>query len=243
MARLHFLMPASCTILAQVATFEVASIRVNRTGSNAIGGSGICGSGRKVSVRNMPFSMIVQQAFDVRDFQIVNAPDWFEADRFDIEAKPAFPAGHAECLQMLQALLAERFQLQFHREVRQLPVLHLVVAKGGAKIRKLSDTGPTGVTTYQGGVFDTGTFGISMERLASILSAFQEIGKPVIDQTGLHGIYQVKLEWSSEHGNAEQTGISLFAALPEQLGLKLTAGRGPVTVIVIDRINKTATEN
>jgi uncharacterized protein (TIGR03435 family) len=118
-----------------------------------------------------------------------------------------------------------------------------VVAKGGAKIRKLSDTGPTGVTTYQGGVFDTGTFGISMERLASILSAFQEIGKPVIDQTGLHGIYQVKLEWASEHGNAEQTGISLFAALPEQLGLKLTAGRGPVTVIVIDRINKTATEN
>jgi len=243
MARLHFFLLASSTILAQVATFEVASIRVNRSGSNAIGGVGICGSGRKVSVRNMPFSLIMQQAFDVKDFQIVNSPDWFEARRFDIEAKPAFPAGHPKCLQMLQALLTERFQLQFHREVRQLPVLHLVVAKGGAKIKKLADSGPTGVTTYQGGVFDTGTFGISMERMASILSAFQEIRTPVIDHTGLRGIYQVKLEWVPEHGTTEQTGVSLFAALPEQLGLKLNAGKGPVTVIVIDRINKNPTEN
>lgn len=110
-------------------------------------------------------------------------------------------------------------------------------------MKKLPDSGPTGVQSFNNGIFDTDTFGISMERLASVLSTFQEIGKPVIDQTGLNGIYQVRLEWMPEHGNAEQTGISLFAALQEQLGLKLKPGKGRVYVIVIDHINKTATEN
>ena len=243
MANLYYLLLASGTILAQTTTFEAASIRVNRNGSNSIGGTGVCFSGGKVSVRNMPFSMIMQRAFDVKDFQIVGAPGSLGAERFDIEAKPASPVKYAECLQMLQALLTERFQLQFHPETRQLPVFNLVAIKSGPKMKKLPDSGPTGVQSFNNGIFDTDTFGISMERLASILSTFQEIGKPVIDQTGLNGIYQVRLEWMPEHGNAEQTGISLFAALQEQLGLKLKPGKGRVYVIVIDHINKTATEN
>ena len=62
----------------------------------------------------------MQRAFDVKDFQIVGAPGSLGAERFDIEAKPASPVKYAECLQMLQALLTERFQLQFHTETRAI---------------------------------------------------------------------------------------------------------------------------
>ena len=243
MATLYYLLLASGTILSQTVTFEVASIKVNHTGSNSIAGTGVCFAGGKVSVRNMPFSMVMQQAFDVKDFQIIGVPSSLGAERFDIEAKSTSPVKYAECILMLQSLLAERFQLQFHRETRQLPVFNLVTIKGGPKMKKLADSGPTGVKSFNNGILDTDTFGISMERLASVLSTFQEIEKPVIDQTGLKGIYQVKLHWMPEHGNPEQTDISRFAALQEQLGLMLKSGKGPVSVIVVDHINRAATEN
>ncbi len=243
MARWFYFLLAAGTFLTRADPFDVASIRVNRSDSNAIGGTGICGSGGKVSIRNMPFTMIVEQAFDVKAFQIADAPGWFGTERFDIEARPAIRAGRAECLQMMQALLAERFQLKTRRAVRRLPVLHLVTQPGGPKMQRLADSAATGVTTYRGGVFDTGTFGISMKRFAAVLSGFPELEKSVVDQTGLDGIYRVRLEWAPEHANGAQGGMSLFAAMPEQLGLRLKAGRGPVDIVVIERCNRTPAEN
>jgi uncharacterized protein (TIGR03435 family) len=105
---------------------------------------------------------------------------------------------------------------------------------------------------------------MTMGSLADMLA--RQIGKPVIDQTGIDGKYDIDLEFKPEEGmgmmrgmpapmpggpggapagheaNAE-TGASIFTAIQDQLGLKLEAKKGPVETIVVDQANKTPTEN
>ena len=224
-------------------SFEVATIKHNISGSNAIGGS-TCLSGGKVSVKNIPLNLIIELAFDVKGFQLLGRPSWLNSERFDIEAKPSAPVPYSQCKLMLRTLLVDRFKLATHSESKQLPVYKLIVAKNRLKIHPVDAAAMLGIRTFDTGKGQLVSGGISMAQLAGMLSLIREVEKQVADETGLAGNYEFTLNWTPDGPSADTvSGISIFSALQEQLGLKLEAGKGPVQVLVIDHIEKVPTEN
>ena len=126
------LVGAALALYAQSPTFDVASVKVNRSGG---GGSSIRGSVGRVTMENVPLKKATLWAYgipDDREYALVG-PDWLTTEHYDIQA--TFPGGaQADVRKMTQTLVAERFKLQLHREMRQMPIYALVVAKGGPKI-------------------------------------------------------------------------------------------------------------
>jgi uncharacterized protein (TIGR03435 family) len=223
----------------------------------------------------------------LKDNQIPGGPDWVYGslsgfDGYDVDAKVedslaakfaklrcgSFFSGsceyRGEMLLMLQSLLAERFKLKVRRDIKQLPVYDLVIAKGGPKFlhtsfnteddpahradpklpRPARPPCPTDMRCWH-------NYG-SMGLVADILSGFSEIGRPVLDRTGLEGGYYLDLQYAPQRltatpGTDEASppgpaGPSIFTALEKQLGLKLKPTKGPVESIVIEHIER-PTEN
>lgn len=172
---------------------------------------------------------------------IKGGPDWvmFGDARFNIEAKAEDPAKttREQLLRMLQALLAERFQLKFHRETVDRPGFAMVVAKNGPKLNEAKGDraaavfgGKAQVKPIPGQPISLTARKYSMTMLAGLLS---RIGPgPVIDKTGLRGDYDFTLAWD------ESSGPSLSTALNEQLGLRFESQKVPVSLFVIESAQK-----
>jgi uncharacterized protein (TIGR03435 family) len=276
-------------------SFEVASIKPIAS-DNASGiwrvAMGIQPGGR-YTASGVTASMLIQQAYDIKDYQISGAPGWLNTDRFDIVAKADTPNLDRETVRLcLQSLLAERFNLKIHRESKDLPIYNLVVGKTGHKL-KLSETQPPppgeskppdaandakvgaavgGGGGAAGGVaaggatpapkgaqmrMGRGQVSAQMVPLSGIAQLLaQQLGRPVIDKTDIKGNYDFSLQWTPDEtqrgvgfGGVERpvtdtplpndpTGPSLFTAIQDQLGLRLEASKGPVDMIVIERIEK-----
>jgi uncharacterized protein (TIGR03435 family) len=176
--------------------------------------------------------------------QIEGLPGWGDSAQFAIEAKmdedsaTAFEKMtkkervHAQ-QQMLQGLLADRFRLSIHHESREKPVYDLVVAKSGSKLAE----SPAGNGGYSMGNGQLTGKGITIDTLTFSLS--NEVGRLVVDKTGLTGKYEMALKWTPDDAQGESdAGPSIFAALEEQLGLKLVSAKGPVDTIVVDHAEK-----
>ena len=196
---------------------------------------------------NVTLRFLILQAYELRGFQVVEGPSWTDQARFDVEAKaPAIP--NPDVHAMMRSLLEERFQLKVHRETRALSVFLLTVAEGGSKLRS-SSVGPRGgpISTRTnagsaGGEIVAGGLGIA--QLADTLTS--EVGRPVIDKTGLTGRFDITLKWSpsaSPNARSGSGGVhpanaprpsAVFTAIREQLGLKLEAGTAAVEMLVID---------
>jgi uncharacterized protein (TIGR03435 family) len=147
-------------------------------------------------------------------------------------------AGGMRKRKMVQALLADRFKLVMHAETRELPLYALVVAKGGAKLGPAKETGTT-VNHGRGHIEVQGANSIAL--LAEELS--QEVGRDVIDRSGIQGRYDLKLIFAPDDrtpdlasSSSTDSGPSIFTALQEQLGLKLEPQKGPVEVLVVDHV-------
>jgi uncharacterized protein (TIGR03435 family) len=168
--------------------------------------------------------------------------------------------------QMLQKFLADRFRLTAHRETKELTVYKLVVAKGGPKLQeaKPGDTYPNakpyfdgthpGAGTMRGGVLEGEVTAQAVPIAMLVQNLTGMLGHPVADETGLKGVYDFKLQFTPDDRlqppsgttsgfrfpipPADSNAPSLFDALPEQLGLKLESGKGPVEVIVIDHVER-----
>jgi uncharacterized protein (TIGR03435 family) len=142
--------------------------------------------------------------------------------------------------QMLQALLADRFQLKYHREEREGTVYFLTKTNKKLKLEpaKDKDAYPWAGAPQGGGFGANGVAGtnITMPELAARLSRVLE--RPVIDRTGLDGSYDFKYEYSSDDGGGDRTTSILMSM--QALGLKMESGKGPVRTIVIDRAEKPA---
>jgi bla regulator protein blaR1 len=195
---------------------------------------------------------------------ISGAPDWVKKDRFDIQAKSPdgtfnytageFLEGETPQLRpMLQALLADRFNLKVHREQRRVPVYALTVGKNGPKFKQaagemvqLKDGSfvKNRSTFFQDATPDGANVRLivknrTLQEVFEILSNM--IDRPVLDRTGLTGEFDFTIEYEKETdspGLSMYVGPSFFRALQEQLGLKLEAAKGPVDVLVIDRVEK-----
>jgi uncharacterized protein (TIGR03435 family) len=142
---------------------------------------------------------------------------------------------------LLQSLLADRFHLQIHRDMKEMPVYALVPGKNGPKLKPSLPDAKASASARSGPVNAIMFSKASMAQFASTLSGFAD--RPVLDKTGLTGAYDLKLQWSDDSQAAQDSGApSLFTAVQEQLGLKLEAQRSPVEVLIIDQAER-PTEN
>ena len=229
----------------ETASFEVASVKPNKSGaSNAVPPSRANGS---YSVSNVALKSIIANAYEVRIFQIAGDPAWLTSERFDIIARGREGTPDRLRPAMLRTLLAERFKLAAHFETREQQVYALVLARsdgrpgpqlkpsspsaGGAKSGLVTTSVDNGVARIQGSR-------VPLDNFALVLSS-SVFSRRVIDRTGLGGEFDLDLRFTPESSTAVAPEFpSIFAAVQEQLGLKLQSERAPVPVLVIDSVDR-----
>ncbi|HYP14083.1 MAG TPA: TIGR03435 family protein, partial [Bryobacteraceae bacterium] len=214
-------------------TFEVASINPNAAGDNRV--MIRMQPGGRFTASGVTLKQLIGQAYNVRDFQISGGPGWMDSERYDINAKAEGLAERVPPEQlrpMLRALLEDRFRLKIRNETKELPIYALVVGKSGARLTPSAADNPAPMIRMGRGLLNASSMPLTM--LAQQLS--QQLGRSVIDKTGLTGNYEIKLEWTPEPGQgggplagppppdaitaADSNGPTIFTALQEQLGLR-----------------------
>ncbi len=231
-------------------SFEVATIKPSKPDAQ---GKGIGVRGRELSTLNTSLADLMEFAYGLHPRQISGGPSWIDSERYDILAKPEGDGtpNDAQWKIMVQKLLAERFQLKFHHEQKELSVYAITIGKNGEKLTK-SGGDPNGLPGIGmralGNLFANNA---SMKDFANMLQSVV-LDRPVVDQTGLSGRFDFTLRWTPDE--TQFTGLSIkvptpaaagpdappdfLTAMQEQLGLKITATRAPVDVYVIDKAEK-----
>ena len=227
--------------------------------------------GGTLDLRAVTLRLMILWAYDIRDFQLSGGPGWTDSLRYDVMARTARnelesgAASKAAATEQgnsvtdpirlrLQALLADRFQLKLHREMKEFASYALVVGKNGPKMKE-NDSAARG--WMQWGVGRLKGTHVDMRFLCVHLS--RQVDRTVVDETGLSGSYDFELNWipdsrparlpsapdgqtppvrDGESAPAPSGGPSIFTAIQEQLGLKLEAKKGLVAFYTIERAEK-----
>ena len=231
-------------------SFDVATIKPNPSGAPSI--QGLTLQGRHLVVKNGSLNDLVTFAYSLHVKQVVNGTGWMDNDRYDIDAVPDQPGtpNVDQMRIMVRKLLADRFTLKFHHEKRDLSAYVLAAGKTGQKLT------PTQVTGNLPGFFASpGTGGLTMHLVNGTMNDFTSflqmlvLDKPVVDQTGITGRFDCNVTFTPDqsqfNGNAPKLpkadvpdAPDLFSAIQQQLGLKLSAERTSVDVLVIDHVEK-----
>jgi uncharacterized protein (TIGR03435 family) len=238
--KLAFLWAAALSAAAQTPSFDVASVKPSAPpeGDVYFANLGTTAHG-ELKTSNTTLSETLRLAYQISNDSQVAGPDWIKdkSVRFDVDAKAAPDTPREQLLLMLQTLLTERFELKMHREQRPLSYLALVPGKNGPKLRETTEAASTAGNRNLIGRIVANSMRMSM--FCTVLSRF--LRQPIVDQTGLSGWYEFKLEWMPETGppflNGEPMKLAdrtIFTAVQEDLGLKLESRKGPVEVLVID---------
>ena len=239
--------------------FEVASVKISTSLTTA---SRFRTIGAVIDGQNVVLKLLLNYAYGVDGFNITGGPAWINSDRFDIQAKAAPNASDLQMKQMMEALLADRFSLQAHRETRESRVFVLTAATGGLKVHALQPGSctPRDPTTPTGppaagqkpvcGVPNQSVNGsnividvVGMDSTNWVRTLSLMLGRTVINESGLTGpLDRLHFEYTRDDlaaaVTADSGGISISTALTQQLGLKLDTARRPVEVLVIDRVEK-----
>ncbi|HLI85478.1 MAG TPA: TIGR03435 family protein [Bryobacteraceae bacterium] len=235
-------------------SFEVSTIKPAKPGR---GFSLLVNRSGMLNTTSTSLSDLIKFAYDLHPRQITKGPAWLETEKFDITAKPDTPGipNGTQLKAMVQKLLAERFELAFHREKKELSVYAITIAKGRPKLEK-SDSQA-----------DLPSFGMppgrllarnaTMTELAHVLQA-NVLDQPVVDQTGLGTTrYNLTLQYTPDAAQRAQLAAvlgpnapaatapgdpdappDLFTAFQQQAGLRLESTKAPVDVLVIDKAEK-----
>jgi uncharacterized protein (TIGR03435 family) len=232
--------------------FTVATIKPSRPDAPR-GGYGF--RGQDVTTTNVTVNWMIKLAYNLHARQIVGGPAWLDSAKYDTVGRPDTPGqpSRDQMKLMIQALLADRFQLKFHIEKRELPVYAMIVPKTGTKIT-VSAGDPNafpGIGFGQGpGVLSLVGRNTTLDGVANALQS-NILDKPVVNQTGLTGRYDFLLKFTPDPSQAANFGglapgnaadpdapPDIFSAFQEQLGLKLESTKAFVDVIVIEKIER-----
>jgi len=248
------------------ATFEVATVKANTSGDN--NGMLQRQPGGRLTATNMLLRPMITWAYQLAGYQLVGGPSWVESARYDVVAKmdgnplAVAPGAGIDPMQLaMRGLLAERFKLKVHHEMREMDIYALVMIKPdtpGPKLRPTTEdcaaaaaamargARPTGPKApFCGSSIGPGTIkfgGLPASQIATTLAILA--GRFVTDRTGLAGSWDFDLSFAPEQRGQAPGGNTpndsdvpgFFTAIQEQLGLKLEATKGPVDVVVIDNI-------
>ncbi len=227
---------------ASVRTFEVVSVKVHEGPTSTMG---VTTAGQRLNSIDFAAGLILY-AYHLRNDQLIRTPALLAMGdtlyevmaKADGETTPT----KEEFRQMTQALLADRFGLKVHREMRETPVYELVVGRNGPKL-KASEPGASGPRrlSVSGRNYVVTMPAASMEDvIAAIENSFPD--RPVVDKTGLTGTYALTLTYTPDtranHDNPDPADLSIFTAVQEQLGLKLEPRKAMVEVLIVDSIGK-----
>jgi uncharacterized protein (TIGR03435 family) len=255
------------------AAFEVASVKPNNSGEAVMGMRRLPGG---FNATNAPVAALVGIAYELQPFQMDGGPDWLTTARYDVTARMAdgADAGPGPVAAALRALLADRFKLTVHWESRERPVFVLTVARADGTLgpnlkpapidcaaRQAEATAaaregrpappplpPSTADSVSCGLRNTGERilfgGYSLAFFVSSIG--NELGRMVIDRTGLTGVWAFELRYARhrqlaagvDQPSADPDAPSIFTALSEQLGLKLEATNAPVPMLVIDHVER-----
>ena len=231
-------------------TFDVASIHPSKPGLQTGGIKPIPG-GHGYTAINIPVKVMISLMYKVPMRQVEGGPDWLNSEPFDVEARVDGTYSVDDLHTMFQNLLIDRFGLKFHMETREGNVYALTIDPSGLKMKP--NTGPEDFEIpMQGPPAKAVGKRVPMKYLCWYLgNALQNDGRPCADETGLTGFYDFTLSYMPQFAPGFDTSQlppeykelpSLFDAVKQQLGLRLTAQKGPVAHLVIDHIDK-PTEN
>lgn len=223
---------------AQQPAFEVASVKLNRTGSSNSRFPELRNG--TLAAENVSLKSLLSVAYGLSRERITG-PSWLDSDRFDLAGKAPRGVPNSEMKPMLQALLKDRFKVEVHRESREMPVYDMVVAKGGLKISLSDPEHPLAMPPkYEGSMLKaTGTMSEIADKITPLA------GRPVLDKTGLEGRYAFMLIYSELSGVAADSSSApdFFAAVEQQLGLKLEAKKEPIDILIVDHAERVPSAN
>ena len=229
--------------------FEVATIKPVESGAKAFRYITMQGTNRFVE-KDYTLKLLIAAAYNLNPHVISGGPDWLDSDHYDINALTPGDVRPTrdEQMGMLRKLLAERFQLSFHREPREFSIYVLEVGKGGPKLKESAkpDEAPALINVVYPQSIKLPARNVSMGDFASMLQR-AVLDRPVVDRTGLTGKYDFDLEWAPDESQfdggvasvaADANAAPLFTAIQRQLGLKLVATKGPVDALVVDKAER-----
>lgn len=251
--------------------FEVASVRHGRAGDYSTGGTGCPGEDpTRCFVENYPVSSLIELAYGIHSYQL-SGPKWMEEERYTINAKAPEGSSRKQISLMLRNPLSERFQLATHFEKRETTGYELVVMKRGPKLdsspgapkqdedarkevpqiktdREGYPEPPPGRHSWMAVDNDRARWKFVDESMDEFAGRIAEamLQKPTVNATGLEGKYDFLLSYSwaaMQPDPPPDSGVTLFEAVQEQLGLKLEPRKVPVDTLVIDHIEKTPKTN
>jgi uncharacterized protein (TIGR03435 family) len=251
--------------------FEVASVKPIKTG-NVIGPARVDTDGRRFTASNAPLMTLLQFAYRASDGRplrfsdVRGLPEWANQARYDIEARADTNPGQLSTEEfriLVQNLLADRFQLKAHWEnLQNVDVYYLVVAKDGLKIKQSADqTDPAEAGRPRGRVTTiampkansilltiAGTAVPLSPDVTSVLQSYAQ--RPVIDKSGLEGLYDLRLQFAMEASQSslggaapgitasDPSGPSFFTAMQEQLGLRFESAKTAVEILIVDHVEQ-----
>ena len=229
-------------------TFDVATIKPSRPDAQ---GRLFRLQGSQVAMHNTSLSNLIAFAYDLHERQIIGGAAWMESEKFDITGKPDTPGqpNLAQLKIMMRQLLAERFQVKFHRDKKELSVYMIVISPKSTHKLTPSQSGGSnpGLMFPRLGMLPARN--ATMAEFAQVMQA-AVFDRPVVDKTGLEGRFDFTLNWTPDEfqfgsmggvrpGQIPDNGTpNIFKAFQEQLGLKLEATKAPADVLVIDRAEK-----
>ncbi len=217
-------------------SFDVATVKANKSGT---GVDRIKNEPGIVFIQNVSLKRLIAMAYEIPEYQqyLLSGPDWLDSEDYDIQARYPADTPQAKYQLMFQRLLEERFRMTLHREPREFSVLVLIPAKAKGKLTLHPAAAPGGAYKFRVANGHATGFSISMAMLAGRLSRPDfGLDRPVLDFTGMEGTFDLTLDW-------EQDQVSIYAAMQQQLGLKLEPRKVKLDVLVVDRANKVPLEN
>jgi uncharacterized protein (TIGR03435 family) len=248
----HFFRVYDSVTLGQASTaapmFDVASVKASQHLVGLDYNNQLSYSPTGIIGRNVTLKRLLAEAYQLQLNQVLG-PSWLDKNEYDIDARSAGAGTNEQHALMLQSLVAERFKLTQHGEMREMRVYELAIGKSGPKIHPISD----GENATAGAVFH---FHGELRRFADLLAVQLSIPAPdnpgeparastslipVLDKTGMPGIFDFSVDVHPELGTDMFT--SWHRALENQLGLKIESRKENVTVLVVDEAARIPTEN
>ena len=249
-----FLSLAVCAAPLFSQAFEVAEIKVNKTGPGPSAAQIVNGQAR---LTNGTMRLLISAAYKVNP-DAVTGPGWIDSERYDLVAKSTPDATEDQLRAMLKTLLMERFKLKAHVEEKPAATYALTIAKGGHKLKESAPGKPAdqrcrpadGPPEQVHMLCEHITIADLARALPNMAPRY--ITMPVVDKTELKGTWEFQLDWTpmaapdgrGDNGPTIETsgGYTIFGALTK-LGLKLERARLPVPIVVVESAERVPVDN
>ena len=230
---------AASALGVQPPAFEVASVRPNRSGEHPRTYPRLQNGTFSAEIASLKTLIVI--AYGLIELRI-DGPKWLDTEKYDITAKAPEGVPDSQIMPLLQSLLKDGFHLESHFETKEMAAYDMVVSKGGAKLTPFDPAHPpeTPRNYGQAVMLGTGTTGDIADALARAAE------RPVVDKTGMDGRFGWTLNYTPFSANGNSAGAAapdLFAAIEQQLGLKLEPKKESLRTLVVDRVDRVPTEN